>query len=184
MRLSLIMHYDVDENTGEMKYIGQERLTVDTEKATKSSSKKAPAPEIDGPVVLLEANRLVISPQAAEMLQVCEDCRIDVKYKGNANKQVMPIIGTDASFGTKGGNLLSKNGTVSYRGSANAKLAQYGTKFTLTPTENNGLFWLVGDSVPEAPSIPEEVVNIETELDAVNIDNIEDVDLEKFNFKL
>lgn len=190
MKLDILFHYEVNEQTGEITYIGKEEISVDT-KATKSATKtstKASTAKVDtNPIITLEPNKLVLTQGAIDLLQVCADCRIDIKYK-KKDKQAVPIIGTDTAFGTKSGNKLTKSNTVSYRGSANEKLSAYGTTFKLEPTEDEGIYYLVGDKVQEEISIPDEIIDIENELDIESLDNInideDDKDLEKFDFSL
>lgn len=190
MKLDILFHYEVNEQTGEITYIGKEEISVDT-KATKSATKistKASTAKVDtNPIITLEPNKLVLTQGAVDLLQVCADCRIDIKYK-KKDKQAVPIIGTDTAFGTKSGNKLTKSNTVSYRGSANEKLSAYGTTFKLEPTEDEGIYYLVGDKVQEEISIPDEIIDIENELDIESLDDInideDDKDLEKFNFSL
>ena len=190
MKLDILMHYEVDETTGEMKYIGKEEITVDSAstKASKSSTKKSTSKVDDNPepLITLEANKLVLTKGAVDTLKPCEDCRIDIKYK-KKDKKLVPVNGTDAAFGTKAGNKLTKTNTVSYRGAANDKLAAYGTVFKLIPTEEEGIFYLVGDKQPTAPETPKELVDIDTELDIPSleeIDNADDKDLGNFDFNL
>ena len=190
MKLDILFHYEVNEQTGEIAYIGKEEISVDT-KATKSAAKtstKASTAKVDtNPIITLEPNKLVLTQGAVDLLQVCADCRIDIKYK-KKDKQAVPIIGTDTAFGTKSGNKLTKSNTVSYRGSANEKLSAYGTTFKLEPTEDEGIYYLVGDKVQEENSVPDEIIDIENELDIESLDNInideDDKDLEKFDFNL
>ena len=130
MKLDIIFHYNVDEQTGEITYIGKEEVTVDTAKTTSKSSGKSSS-KVDNnpdPIVTLDSNKLILTQGAVDLLQVCEDCRIDIKYE-KKDKKAVPIIGTDAAFGTKAGNKLTKSNTVSYRGAANEKLAANGTTF-------------------------------------------------------
>lgn len=184
MKLDIIFHYNVNETTGEIVYIGKEEIKVDT--AKKASTKKEPKQDNNSePIVTLEPNKLVLTSKAVEMLQVCEDCRVDIKY-GKKDKKSVPLIGTDAAFGTKSGNKLSKSNTVSYRGANNAKLASYGTTFKLEPSENEGIYYLIGDKVVEETTVPDEIINIENELDIEPLDSL-DVDsdsLESFDFTL
>ena len=185
MKLDIVMHYSVDEATGEITFIGKDEIKVDTAKKTsrKSSTKKDENPE---PIVTLDSTKLTLTQGAVDLLQVCEDCRIDIKYK-KKDKKLVPVIGTDAAFGTKAGNKLTKTNTVSYRGAANDKLAAYGTVFKLIPTDEEGIFYLVGDKQPTAPETPKELVDIDTELDIPSledIDNADDKDLGNFDFKL
>lgn len=188
MKLDIIFHYNVDEQTGEITYIGKEEITVDTaasKTTSKASTKKADSnPD---PIVTLDSNKLILTQGAVDLLQVCEDCRVDIKYE-KKDKKAVPIIGTDAAFGTKSGNKLTKSNTVSYRGAANEKLAAYGTVFRLEPTKNEGIYYLVGDKEPVETKVPEEIVNIENELDIdilddINID-LDDTELGTFDFKL
>ena len=192
MKLDILFHYEVNEQTGEITYIGKEEISVDT-KATKSATKtstKASAAKVDAnpdPIITLDSNKLILTQGAVDLLQVCADCRVDIKYK-KKDKKAVPIIGTDAAFGTKAGNKLTKSNTVSYRGAANEKLSAYGTVFKLEPTEDKGIYYLIGDKVQESNPVPEEIIDIEKELDIEALDNInideDDKDLEKFDFNL
>ena len=191
MKLDVVMHYEVDETTGEIKFIGKEEITVDSAstKASKSSTVKKSTSKVDDnpePLITLEANKLVLTQGAVDALNPCEDCRIDIKYK-KKDKKLVPVIGTDAAFGTKAGNKLTKTNTVSYRGAANDKLSAYGTVFRLEPTEEDGIFYMIGDKSPKEPEAPKELVDIDSELDIPSleeIDNADDKDLGNFDFKL
>lgn len=191
MKLDILMHYDVNETTGEIKFIGKEEITVDSasKSASKSSTTKKSTSKVDDnpePLITLEANKLVLTQGAVNALNPCEDCRIDIKYK-KKDKKLVPVIGTDAAFGTKAGNKLTKTNTVSYRGAANDKLAAYGTVFRLEPTEEEGIFYMVGDKNPIEPEVPKELVDIESELDIPSLDdldNADDKELGNFDFNL
>ena len=185
MKLDIVMHYSVDGKTGEITFIGKDEIKVDTAKKTstsrKSSSKKDENPE---PIVTLDSTKLTLTQGAVDLLQVCEDCRIDIKYD-KKGKQLLPKIGTDAAFKSKGGNLLSGKNTVRYGGANNKKLAGYGTTFKLEPTEDEGIYWLVGDKMPEEQEVPKELVNIESELDMTDLENIEEsTDLSSLSYTL
>ena len=185
MKLDIVMHYSVDEKTGEITFIGKDEIKVDTAKKTttsrKSSTKKDENPE---PIVTLDSTKLTLTQGAVDLLQVCEDCRIDIKYD-KKGKQLLPKIGTDAAFKSKGGNLLSGKNTVRYGGANNKKLAGYGTTFKLEPTEDEGIYWLVGDKMPEEKEVPKELVNIESELDMTDLENIEEsTDLSSLSYTL
>jgi hypothetical protein len=186
MKLDILFHYEVDEITGEMKFIGKEEVAVDTAASTqKRATKPAKVEDNDEPLIRLDSNKLVLTTGAVQFMNICADCRIDIKYKRRGNVAV-PVIGTDEAFETKGGNKLTKNNTVSFRGAANEKLAEYGTTFTIEPSEDNGIFYLIGDKMIN--TIPDEAIDIESELDIDALDeiNIDDdnVNLESFNFTL
>ena len=180
------MHYEINEQTGEVKFIGKEEITIDTaEKAVKKTAvKAAKIEENTEPLITLDPNKLILTTGAVQILNVCPDCRIDIKYK-KRNKVSVPVVGTDTAFGTKGGNKLTKSNTISFRGSANDKLAEFGTVFKLEPSEDEGIFYLVGDKVLNP--IPEDAIDIENELDIESLDSIElenKEDLSNFDFTL
>ena len=188
MKLDILFHYEVNEQTGEIVFIGKEEITVDTATSTKrQSTKVAKVENSTDPLITLDSNKLILTVGAVDMLNVCPDCRVDIKYK-KEGKTSVPVIGTDAAFGTKGGNKLTKANTVSFRGAANEKLAEYGTTFKIEPTEDNGIFYLIGDKMNK-PVDEEDAVDIESELDldaleSLDITEDDGVELEKFDFTL
>lgn len=186
MKLDIIFHYNVDENTGEMTYIGKDEITVDTAAPTKRQATKATKVEENAePLITLDSNKLILTTGAVELLGVSADCRLDIKYK-KKDKTSVPVIGTDVAFGTKGGNKLTKTNTVSFRGSANEKLAEFGTTFKLEPSEDEGIFFLIGDKMNNP--VPEDAIDIESELDIDALDDLDidpkSTDLENFDFTL
>jgi hypothetical protein len=173
MKLDILMHYEVNTETGEIQFLGKEEVKVDTaKKATskKSSTKKDENPD---PIVTLDSNKLILTQGAVDLLQVCEDCRVDIKYD-KKGKSLVPCIGTDSAFNCKGGNLLTAKNTVRYSGANNAKLATYGDTFTMEPTDKEGIYWLIGNKMPEEKEVPKELVNIEDELDLTDLDSIDE----------
>ena len=102
-----------NEQTGEIVYVGKEEVTVDTASEKKSSTRKT-STKVDAnpdPIITLDPNKLILTQGAVDLLQVCPDCRVDIKYK-KKDKTSVPVIGTDTAFGTKGGNKLTKTNTV------------------------------------------------------------------------
>jgi hypothetical protein len=173
MKLDIIFHYNVDEHTGEITYIGKEEITVDTgssSKTTKKSTKKVE--ESSEPIVTLESNKLVLTQAAVDLLQL--DDRVDVRYDKFGN----PLIG---AFDGKG-NKLTKSNTVSFRGAANTKLSSFGTVFKLEPYQD-GAYYLIGDK-NKIDEVPEEIINIENDIDILDELNIEVDDVTNFEFKL
>ena len=80
MKLDILFHYNVDENTGEITYIGKEEIVVDT--STKRQASKASAVEENkDPLITLDSNKLILTTGAVDMMKICPDCRIDIKYK-------------------------------------------------------------------------------------------------------
>lgn len=184
MKLDILFHYNVDENTGEITFIGKEEITVDTATSTKRQAKPVKVEANIEPLITLDSNKLVLTTGAVDMMKICPDCRVDIKYK-KKDKVSVPVIGTDAAFGTKGGNKLTKTNTVSFRGSANEKLAEYGSVFKLEPSEDEGIFYLIGDKMNKP--VEDEAIDIEGELDLDSLEELDiddSSDLEGFDFKL
>lgn len=186
MKLDILFHYDVNPNTGEITFIGKEELTVDTATSTKKiTSKTTKVEENAEPLIKLDSNKLILTTGAVEFMNVQPDCRLDIKYKKKDNIS-MPVIGTDTAFGTKGGNRLTKSNTISFRGSANEKLSEFGTEFKLEPSDDEGIFYLIGD---KSPVVDNNTIDIENELDITSLDelDIEDGhsnDLSNFDFTI
>lgn len=184
MKLDILFHYNVDENTGEITFIGKEEITVDTATSTKRQAKPVKVEANIEPLITLDSNKLILTTGAVDMMKICPDCRVDIKYK-KKDKASVPVIGTDAAFGTKGGNKLTKTNTVSFRGSANEKLAEYGSVFKLEPSEDEGIFYLIGDKMNKP--VEDEAIDIEGELDLDSLEELDiddSSDLEGFDFKL
>lgn len=184
MKLDILFHYNVDENTGEITFIGKEEITVDTATSTKRQAKPVKVEANIEPLITLDSNKLILTTGAVDMMKICPDCRVDIKYK-KKDKVSVPVIGTDTAFGTKGGNKLTKTNTVSFRGSANDKLAEYGSVFKLEPSEDEGIFYLIGDKMNKP--VEDEAIDIEGELDLDSLEELDiddSSDLEGFDFKL
>lgn len=184
MKLDILFHYNVDENTGEITFIGKEEITVDTATSTKRQAKPIKVEANIEPLITLDSNKLILTTGAVDMMKICPDCRVDIKYK-KKDKVSVPVIGTDAAFNTKGGNKLTKTNTVSFRGSANEKLAEYGSVFKLEPSEDEGIFYLIGDKMNKP--VEDEAIDIEGELDLDSLEELDiddSSDLEGFDFKL
>lgn len=184
MKLDILFHYNVDENTGEITFIGKEEITVDTATSTKRQAKPVKVEANIEPLITLDSNKLILTTGAVDMMNICPDCRVDIKYK-KKDKVSVPVIGTDTAFGTKGGNKLTKTNTVSFRGSANEKLAEYGSVFKLEPSEDEGIFYLIGDKMNKP--VEDEAIDIEGELDLDSLEELDiddSSDLEGFDFKL
>ena len=184
MKLDVIFHYEVNEMTGEMVFLGKDEITVDTSITKKQSTKATKVEVNDEPLITLDSNKLILTTGAVQMMNICADCRLDIKYK-KKDKISVPVIGTDVAFGTKGGNKLTKTNAISFRGAANEKLAEFGTTFTLEPSEDEGIFYLIGDKVNNP--IPDDAIDIESELDISALEDLDIEDtpnLESFDFTL
>lgn len=158
----LLLTIETDIETGEVKLLNREVINDDIKPKKKSSS----SGKIDSnpePIVTLSDNKLILTKGAAEMLNVSPDDKVAVKYDKNKS----PIIGSDSNFGTQTGNRLTKSLTVSYRGDKYDRLIKFGTEFKLKPTDQEGIFSMVGNKV-DTKEVPEELVNINNELESLD----------------
>lgn len=161
-KFKVLFTYEQDDETGEVKVINREVINEDLPKAKKTSSKATKKADDDPePKITLEDNKYSLNNAALELLGVEADDRIDIKFEKRGKARI-PVIGSNASFGTQGGNRLTKSGTVSYRGKNHDLLEEYGTIFVLKATDKNGIFEMVGDKpLPEEKE--DENVKIEDE---------------------
>lgn len=175
MKLDILFHYEVDEQTGEIIYIGKEEIKVDTKSVSKTVSKS----DNGLPELILEDTKFKLTNAALELMNVEAGCKVDIKYE----KDGTPVIGSDEVWGTKGGNKISKTNTVICKGIKHDELAKYGTKFTLEKhSSKEGLFILKGNKQPEKLQGDE---NISSDIDLSDL--LEDGDVTEIDsnfFKL
>ena len=149
--MKLTFNLIVDTTTGEFDVVNTETGEVKSVKVKKTSKTKTSKVEDTDPnpkLTLLGA-KYELNTAALKALNVQPDDRIDIKYDKQGTLFI-PIIGSDESFNTKGGNRLSKSNTVVYRGKSHDQLVEYGTVFDLIPCDNRpGIFILKGDKEPE-----------------------------------
>lgn len=168
-RIKVLLTLDVDVETGETTCVNREVINDDLKKekkVTPSPRKSKKEKEEDpNPSIVLEDNKYILNTAAVKLLEVEPEDRLDIKYEKQGKGLMIPVIGTNEAFGTKGGNKLTKGFSVSCRGKANEELAKYGNTFTITPHPNkDGLFILCGDKKPNPePEVVDENVVIEDE---------------------
>ncbi len=193
--IKVLLTLEVDTETGETKCINREIINDDleTEKTTKKSTstkKSSKKGESTTPQVTLESNKYILNSAAVELLGVEPEDRLDIKYEKQGKKMV-PVIGTNESFGTKGGNKLTKGMSVSCRGKANEELSQHGDVFEVIPhPSKDGLFILKGNAELVEEIVDENVEVSDEELPTdLSIDDLAEGDLDvkeisAFDFKL
>lgn len=177
--ITLKYQVKVDTETGEMttKCISRKvdksnfEVVEDKPKRKASKSKKEESSE---PTLTLQENKYCLNQAAADLMGIEPDCKLDIKYE-KRGKETIPVIGTDAAFGTKQGNKLTKSLTVACRGSKNEELSKYGTEFILVPHETkDGIFVLRNedtkleqalDDTIEKPDGPEEEIDLPIDID-------------------
>lgn len=170
MKLDILMHYEVDEKTGEVVFIGKEEVAVDTvKKVTKAASAIL---EGTNPILKLNANNFALNKVACDLLKVSAGDTLYINYPKKDGLYI-PAIGSSIAFGVKSGNKLTKSLTVSFRGAANEKLSEFGTTFELIESDREGIFYLKGDKIVT----PQKECPIEID-DTFELEDLEDIDLD------
>ena len=187
--ITLKYQVTVDTETGEMTTKCIKR-TVDksnfevSEAAARKTAKKTKKEESSSPQLILEDNKYYLNSAAIELMGVTPDDKLDIKYEKRGNTMI-PVIGTDEAFKTKGGNKLCKNNSVACRGSKNEELAKWGNEFNLVD-RGNGIFGMVNDQiVQDEEEVTDENIEIPDDIDlSLSVDSIiddaEEVDANMF----
>lgn len=181
----------LDETTGEIitdtREFGDESVKASKPKATKKK-KKNEWDDDERPLLIREDNKLILNDAAVTLLGVDEGVRINIKMQ-TINRRRYPVIGTEETFGDKGGNLLTKSHTIRYGGKNNEELAKFGYIFVLEPQGKvDGLFILKNrDASPEEESENDAIaISVQEELEDLN-NNLSDEEAEvvdELNFNL
>lgn len=151
-RIKILFTFDIDPLNGDMICIDR-KIVDDKVKVSK-------AEESNVPTLTLEANKFTLNSNAIALLKATAGDKIDIKYQKKENASI-PIIGLSSEFGTPdNGNKLTKSNTVAYRGKANTELKKFGSVFTLSPSDTQGLFELVSENAPQEVSITDDAIQI------------------------
>lgn len=153
----------------------QEKKTSTTKK---SSSKKN---KLEGCTLKREENKIILSSELVEALGANPEDKISIQYERDENKLVFPVIGLSTSFENGDGNKLTKSNTVSYRGKANATLAEFGETFEAVPYKE-GILKLKGDNkVSKDVELKQAIKKVDMGIDVITDETTEIEDL-NFNF--
>lgn len=190
LRQTLVTEF-LNEDTGEIttdtREFGDESVKASKPKATKKK-KKNEWDDDERPLLIREDNKLILNDAAVALLGVDEGVRINIKMQ-TINRRRYPVIGTEETFGDKGGNLLTKSHTIRYGGKNNEELAKFGYIFVLEPQGKvDGLFILKNrDASPEEESENDAIaISVQEELEDLN-NNLSDEEAEvvdELNFNL
>lgn len=178
--ITLKYQVTVDTETGEMttKCIKRTVDKTNFEVSEKKTAKKKVVEDNSSPQLTLEDNKYRLNTAAIELMGVSAESKIDIKYE-KQGKTMIPVIGTDEAFSTRGGNRLTKSNTVACRGSKHEELIKYGTVFQIVPHDSKaGLFILKGDAQVDTLD-GDDNVSIDEEIDISQL--IDDKDVEEIN---
>lgn len=160
MKLDILFHYNVDEQTGEITYIGKEEIKVDTI--------KVPVVQDGEPKLYLEENKCKLSTAACGLLGIGAGDKIEIEYT-EQNGGTVPVISLNK------GNKLTKSLTIAYRGNKNKELAKYGSEFTII--SKGGLF-VLDSGVAVKPEVKDENLEVpeDINLEELNLDDLADTE--------
>lgn len=178
--ITLKYQVTVNTETGEMttKCIKRTVDKANFEVSEKKTAKKKVSEDNSSPQLTLEDNKYRLNTAAIELMGVSAESKIDIKYE-KQGKTMIPVIGSDEAFGTRGGNRLTKSNTVACRGSKHEELVKYGNVFQIIPHDSKaGLFILKGDAQIDTLD-GDENVSIDEEIDISQL--IDDKDVEEIN---
>lgn len=180
--ITLKYQVTVDTETGEMttKCIKRTVDKTNFEVSEKKTAKKKVVEDNSSPQLTLEDNKYRLNTAAIELMGVSAESKIDIKYE-KQGKSMIPVIGTDEAFGTRGGNRLTKSNTVACRGSKHEELVKYGNVFQIIPHDSKaGLFILKGDAQIDTLD-GDENVSIDEEIDISQLIDDKDNNIEEIN---
>lgn len=102
------------------------------------------------PTVEVGENKLIISPEAQQLLKTSAGDRISINYIQKSNELTIPVIGKSELFADReAGNKLTKSSTVSFKGQQRTILLEYGSVFELKESNRKNMFQLVPISEDE-----------------------------------
>lgn len=189
----MLLEFDYNPDTNEYTPISKE-IVEEGASVKKSSKSKLKEDGSTEPIITLEDNKLVLNSKAVEVLEAEWEDRISIIYQ-NQNGKLVPVIGKDDVFQSKGGNKLTKSKTIACRGKANDKLAEHGSEFKLIPLGDKTFIMDGGKSIPYVEETKKrsdkkvevkedddvlEVLPMEATLDSSGFEDVK----EEFNFEL
>ena len=182
-QVSVTFEYDTEEDV-----VSNVHAFVDgVEKKKKTTKKATTTKDIvleEEALVVREANKLVFNNKCVQEMELTPENRVIIKYE-KIEKTRFPIIGTDLSWDQEGsGNKVTKTNTVTYRGSANTILAEFGTTFKIEE-HKPGLWKLISKDPVSAPKTYDEALSQaeNVEIDILTLDD-DTTEIDELTFKL
>lgn len=177
----MLITFDYNPETNEYKPLKQE--IIKDKKNDPLIKKAKEAEESEEAQITLTDNKYILNKKAAELLQVEPDDRLDIKYQLIDNMK-FPIIGKDTIWKTKSGNKLTKQLSVSCRGTANSLLSEFGNIFNLTKWKGHeGLYLMLGNKDFESSEDIDITESEEPQTD-IQEDSFENIDIDENDFEL
>lgn len=170
--ITLKYQVSIDAETGEMTTKCLSRTIDKAISVVESKKPKKLKSESTSPILTLEENKCILTQTAVDLMNIKVDDKIDIKYE-KIDKKIVPIIGTDEAFQSKGGNRLTKSNTIACRGSKNTELAKYGSEFNIIPhPSKENLFILKPTNEIEE----QEVEDIDIDLQDLIDNDVKEID--------
>jgi hypothetical protein len=181
----VIVSFNFDPET---EVVSEVKCVVDGVEKKKKTTKKVKELEeemANEAIISLEPNKLIFNSKAVADMGLEYEDRVVIKWE-KSGKTMIPIIGKDIAFEEEGtGNKITKSNTITYKGKANAVLAEAGSEFTIEPVKE-GIWKLVSTTAPAANEFSlEEVIEKaeETEPDLL-VETDEETEIDELTFQL
>lgn len=116
------------------------------------------------PIVEVEENKLLLSPEVIQLLGISPGDRVSINYTQLSNELTIPLIARSEKFADReAGNKLTKSNTVSFKGKQRTLLLEYGSIFTLKESNNPGVYYLTSVSDDNSTELSSSDLSKETE---------------------
>ena len=166
MIVKIALTVDINPETLECKILKQDTTKPSVSKAVSREDDQDPEPKI----TLLD-NKYILNNSAVKLLEIEPGDRVAIRYMDVSGVN-FPAIGKQEAFKISSGNKITKDFTVSCRGTGNEKLSEYGSIFNLSAMSGrDGLFVMVGDS-----DRPQKTIKTD-KIDTSKADDEEEIDL-------
>lgn len=161
----LRISFDFNEHTNTVS-----NVTVSTGRQRIDTSSVPNVESSDMPDVVVLDNKLQLSKNGMQKLNVRPDDRISIQYISTGIGKAQPVIGKAEVFTDRlDGNRVTKKGTVSFRGEKRNTLLEFGTEFNLEEYKNDIWKLIMVDDTTTDSDLSEEQEYID-ELDKTDVD--------------
>jgi hypothetical protein len=183
----VIVSFNFDPET---EVVSEVKCVVDGVEKKKKTTKKVKDIEEEmasEAILVLEPNKITFNNKAVAEMELEYEDRVVIKWE-RQGKQMIPIIGKDIAFEEEGtGNKITKANTITYKGKANAVLAEAGSEFTIELVKE-GIWKLISTSAPitadETFTLEEVIKEAEDTEPDLLVETDEETEIDELQFQL
>lgn len=176
---NITMTFDFDSET---ETVSNVKVVGSVEKVKRTTKKKSEIiEELENEAkISLEPTKLVFNNKAVADMGIAYEDRVIIEWI-KEGKKLIPIIRKDEEVGNK----VTKSNTIGYKGKQNTILAEFGTEFTIFPTDKEGEWKLVSlTGAPTSTTLEESIKLAEdTEADLIT-DTDDSIEIDDMTFSL